>query len=84
MCVHFNQVRLSNLILADHKGMVVEGRHALNRAGFEVVLPEAFVANADLYMAGERRVVVALTGSELSRGRGGPRCLTLPLARAMT
>ena len=34
MCVHFAQVKVSNLILADHKGMVVEGRHAINRAGF--------------------------------------------------
>ncbi len=55
---------------------------ALNRAGFEVLTPEQFVPNADLLMSGHRRVVVALTGSELSRGRGGPRCLTLPIARA--
>lgn len=34
MCVHFSQVKVSNLILADHKGKVVEGRHAINRAGF--------------------------------------------------
>jgi ribulose-5-phosphate 4-epimerase/fuculose-1-phosphate aldolase len=34
MCVHFSQVKLSNLILADHKGTVVEGNHAINRAGF--------------------------------------------------
>ncbi|MBA2961008.1 MULTISPECIES: class II aldolase/adducin family protein [Ramlibacter] len=34
MCVHFAQVKLSNLILADHKGQVVQGRHAINRAGF--------------------------------------------------
>ncbi len=34
MCVHFAQVKVSNLILADHKGRVVEGRHAINRAGF--------------------------------------------------
>lgn len=34
MCVHFAQVKVSNLILVDHKGNVVEGRHALNRAGF--------------------------------------------------
>lgn len=34
MCVHFSQVKLSNLILADHSGRVVEGRHAINRAGF--------------------------------------------------
>ena len=34
MCVHFSQVKVSNLILADHKGQVVEGRYAINRAGF--------------------------------------------------
>ncbi|KWI64314.1 class II aldolase/adducin family protein [Burkholderia ubonensis] len=34
MAVHFSKVRLSNLILADHEGRVVEGRHAINRAGF--------------------------------------------------
>jgi ribulose-5-phosphate 4-epimerase/fuculose-1-phosphate aldolase len=34
MAVHFNQVKVSNLILADHEGNVVEGQHALNRAGF--------------------------------------------------
>ena len=34
MAVHFSQVKLSNLILADHSGKVVEGAYALNRAGF--------------------------------------------------
>ena len=34
MAVHFDQVKVSNLILADHEGNVVEGTHALNRAGF--------------------------------------------------
>jgi ribulose-5-phosphate 4-epimerase/fuculose-1-phosphate aldolase len=34
MCVHFAQVKVSNLILVDHQGNVVEGRYALNRAGF--------------------------------------------------
>jgi ribulose-5-phosphate 4-epimerase/fuculose-1-phosphate aldolase len=34
MAVHFTQVKCSNLILADHKGRVVEGEYALNRAGF--------------------------------------------------
>ncbi|WP_200306221.1 class II aldolase/adducin family protein [Paracraurococcus ruber] len=34
MCVHFSQVRMSNLILADHDGRVVEGKYAINRAGF--------------------------------------------------
>lgn len=34
MAVHFAQVRMSNLILADHTGRVVEGAYAINRAGF--------------------------------------------------
>lgn len=34
MAVHFSQVKVSNLILADHEGRVVEGSHAVNRAGF--------------------------------------------------
>jgi len=54
---------------------------ALNRAGYEILTPTEFCRNAELLMAGSRRFVVALTGFELSRGRGGPRCLTLPLAR---
>jgi len=36
MAVHFSQVNMSNLILADHNGQVVEGKHAINRAGFVV------------------------------------------------
>ena len=34
MAVHFNQVKVSNLILVDHEGNVVEGNYAVNRAGF--------------------------------------------------
>ena len=34
MCVHFSQVKMSNLILADHHGKVIEGKYAINRAGF--------------------------------------------------
>ncbi|MFM8466796.1 MAG: class II aldolase/adducin family protein [Oxalobacteraceae bacterium] len=34
MCVHFSRVTMSNLILADHTGTVVEGSHAINRAGY--------------------------------------------------
>ncbi|SMF35936.1 Ribulose-5-phosphate 4-epimerase/Fuculose-1-phosphate aldolase [Tistlia consotensis] len=34
MAVHFDRVTLSNLILVDHDGRVVEGEHAVNRAGF--------------------------------------------------
>ena len=47
MAVHFTQVRLSNLILADHNGKVVEGEYALNRAGF-VLHAAVHEANPDI------------------------------------
>jgi ribulose-5-phosphate 4-epimerase/fuculose-1-phosphate aldolase len=34
MCVHFADVTVSSLILADHAGTIQEGRYAINRAGF--------------------------------------------------
>ena len=34
MCVPFDKVKLSNLILVDHDGKVIEGEYAVNRAGF--------------------------------------------------
>ncbi len=34
MAVHFARVSLSNLILVDHDGLVVEGDYAVNQAGF--------------------------------------------------
>jgi ribulose-5-phosphate 4-epimerase/fuculose-1-phosphate aldolase len=47
MAVHFSQVKLSNLILADHTGKVVEGQYALNRAGF-VLHAAVHEANPDI------------------------------------
>lgn len=47
MAVHFSQVKLSNLILADHTGKVVEGAYALNRAGF-VLHAAVHEANPDI------------------------------------
>jgi len=34
MAVHFAKVKISNLILVDHEGRVVEGEYAVNQAGF--------------------------------------------------
>ncbi len=56
----------------------------LQRYGFEVVLSREFVADVETHRAaveaGGKRVVV-IASSELSRARGGPRCMTMPLRR---
>ncbi len=70
-------------------GLVVgyeRNRHtfdAMRRYGYHVVDAESFL---DFYGENEveddARIAVRLGGHELSRGRGGPRCMTMPLVRA--
>ncbi|HEX2251949.1 MAG TPA: arginine deiminase family protein [Thermoanaerobaculia bacterium] len=52
----------------------------LARRGWRVV-EESDVADGTEPLLGEGRTVVALGGNELSRARGGPRCMTMPLVR---
>ena len=52
----------------------------LARAGFAIVAADAVLAGAAT-VPETGRAIVALPGSELVRGGGGPRCMTLPLRR---
>lgn len=54
----------------------------LVRHGWEVVSDEDVAAGkARLVLDGSRKTVVTLASNELSRARGGPRCMTMPLQR---
>ncbi|MFT5233596.1 MAG: arginine deiminase [Candidatus Krumholzibacteriia bacterium] len=53
----------------------------LDRAGYDVVSAEAVITGqADLDKLG--KCIVTIDGSELARGGGGCRCMSMPLARA--
>lgn len=52
----------------------------MQRAGFRVVAARRFLGGEEK-VEGDCRTVLALKGSELVRGGGGPRCMSLPLVR---
>src|SRR6056297_2540240 len=56
---------------------------ALDRAGFEIIDAKALLAGKAT-LPEQGRVAVGIDGAELSRGGGGCRCMTMPLARQAT
>ncbi|MEP0546316.1 MAG: arginine deiminase family protein [Rhodothermales bacterium] len=55
---------------------------ALRDHGYHVVEAEAFLAyHAGNPLNGNQKIAIRLRGHELSRGRGGPRCMTMPILR---
>ena len=58
----------------------------LHEQGYRVVSAESFLSyfESGTFEPGSEKIAIQLAGTELSRGRGGPRCMTLPIARHAT
>jgi len=62
-----------------------ETAKSLEAAGYEILIDDDFLGlsaeEIESAIAARKKIVVLFSGNELSRARGGPRCLTLPLKR---
>ena len=64
--MHFGQIRVSDLILVDHKGDVVEGQYDVNRAAF-AIHSQIHLARPDVVAAAHAHSLYGKTWSSLGR-----------------
>ena len=54
---------------------------ALDQAGYQVLAASEVLKDRSLDLLDGKKYLIQLEAGELSRARGGPRCMTMPLAR---
>ena len=54
----------------------------LSNNGYHVLTAQELLADPDINLLDGKKYLILLKSGELSRARGGPRCMTMPLSRA--
>jgi arginine deiminase len=54
---------------------------ALDRAGYRVLTAKEVLGDAGINLLDGKKYLIQIEAGELSRARGGPRCMTMPLCR---
>ncbi|MDE3245132.1 MAG: hypothetical protein KGN80_03515, partial [Acidobacteriota bacterium] len=54
----------------------------LSHNGYRVLTAQELLASPDINLLDGKKYMITLKSGELSRARGGPRCMTMPLSRA--
>jgi arginine deiminase len=63
-------------------GRNIATAEALDQAGYQVVTAKEVLGEPSFDLLDGRKYLVQIEAGELSRARGGPRCMTMPLSRA--
>ena len=53
----------------------------LKKRGYKQISVDLFLNNSDYWISTDEKFIIVIDGSELVRGRGGMRCLTMPIKR---
>lgn len=70
------------VIVSYSRNMATAGQ--LSNHGYSVLTTQDLLADPDINLLDGKKYLILLKSGELSRARGGPRCMTMPLSRVET